>query len=77
MKIKVFGTPEKKEKVLNLRLFQEDGAVVVKAVNDNGEPLLAGYILSINDKGILVHSHVDDAVKLPKDEKDRVVVTKE
>lgn len=55
MKLEVYNQPKETEKVTRLRLVQHNpnGDIVLKAVNEKGELIECGNLLSINPSGTI------------------------
>lgn len=74
MKLEVFKPSKTKKTVLDLR-SDEDGSIVLCAVDESGCPLSAGYLLYIEPSGhILRIENVDPSLGFKLDEKGRIVV---
>lgn len=54
-----------------------DNAIELIVVDDNGEEIMNGSILSISEEGISVFKSVNGTIGLPLDEFERVKVLKE
>lgn len=73
MRIEVFKDPKPAEPTLRLKLEQNGKNVSLAAVDERGGVLLGGCILTITDRGIVMHLGAD-SVPLPRDERNRVKI---
>lgn len=75
MKLEVFKSSKTKKTVFLDLCSDEDGAIVLCAVDESGSPLSAGYLLYIEPSGhILRIENVDPSLGFKLDEEGRVVV---
>jgi len=51
MKIEIFGAEVPCEKVLRLKLYSYDGRVTVTAVDENGEKVSSGNLITFEEDG--------------------------
>lgn len=77
MKIEIFGEEEKKEEILRLRLKRGYGgeSVTLVAVDEEGDPIMCGNLLTINENGSLtLHCSVSRDLGLKLDASGTIVV---
>ncbi len=66
MKVVVYGSEPEDPKV-RLKLEQRGEAVVLIAVNSNGERICSGSLITIQPDGVYMHYSISAAVGLPLD----------
>ena len=65
MKLKVYKKEKEKEKVVYFKLEEDDDLVVLVAVDEQGNRINCGQILSISTEGLHLHRNVNKDIGLP------------
>lgn len=81
MKFKIFKEKQEwkeKEKEVYLKLREDsDGDVILIAVDEDGCPILGGYILDVSPtKGVCLRMSVNEEIGLPLDSNGSVIICK-
>lgn len=74
MKLRIYGEKEKPEKEVFLRLVEKYGRVSLLAVDENGERVLGGDLLTISEGGFSRTCSVSKEIGLPLDEDGQVII---
>ena len=74
MKLEVYNQKIEPEKTLYFKLRKQDNNVVLTVVDKNGDRRVSGDILSINEKGVCLYSHINKDFGLPLGKDGKIVV---
>ena len=70
MKLKIFE--ENKDKQIYLKLFENKDCIKLNVVDKEGSQIDFGHLLSMSNKGIVLHSHINPKFGLELDEDGKI-----